>query len=61
MIFLFFLGKIKKLFQKNISFSKFKTGISSYITNIDLALKQMKYIIDDDHHHGKSKKKIKKR
>ena len=57
--FSIFLRQDKKTFQKNISFSKFKTGISSYITNIDLALKQMKYIIDDDH-HGKSKRRLKK-
>ncbi|MBI87114.1 MAG: hypothetical protein CMG63_03430 [Candidatus Marinimicrobia bacterium] len=57
--FSIFLRQDKKTFQKNISFSKFKTGISSYITNIDLALKQMKYIIDDNH-QGKSKRRLKK-
>ena len=42
--------------QKNISFSKFKSGISSYISNIDLAIKQMKYIIDDDKYKSSNKK-----
>ena len=42
--------------QKNISFSKFKPGISSYITNIDLAIKQMKYIIDNDKYDRSNEK-----
>ena len=42
--------------QKKISFSKFKSGISSYISNIDLAIKQMKYIIDDDKYERSNKK-----
>ena len=42
--------------QKKISFSKFKSGISSYIKNIDLAIKQMKYIIDNDKYEHSNKK-----
>ena len=42
--------------QKKISFSKFKSGISSYIKNIDLAIKQMKYIIDNDKYERSNKK-----
>ena len=45
--------------QKKISFSKFKSGISRYISNIDLAIKQMKYIIDSDK-YDRSNKKFKK-
>ena len=45
-----------KIKQKKISFSKFKSGISSYITNIDLAIKQMKYIIDNDKYERSNKK-----
>ena len=37
-----------KSVEKNISFSKFKSGISSYVKNIDLAIKQMKYIMRFD-------------
>ena len=42
--------------QKKISFSKYKSGISSYIKNIDLAIKQMKYIIDNDKNEHANKK-----
>ena len=42
--------------QKKISFSKFKAGISSYISNIDIAIKQMKYIIDSDKYDRSDKK-----
>ena len=45
--------------QKDISFSKFKSGISSYVNNIDLAIKQMKYIINEreiDKNHKKVNK-----
>ena len=42
--------------QKKISFSKFKSGISSYISNIDLAIKQMKYIVDNDKYERFNKK-----
>ena len=45
--------------QENINFSKFKSGISSYISDIDLAIRQMKYIIDDDKYE-RSNKKFKK-
>ena len=45
--------------QKNISFSKFKSGVSRYISNIDLAIKQMKYILNDDT-YDKSNKKFRK-
>jgi len=42
--------------QEKISFSKFISGISSYISNIDLAIKQMKYIIDNDKYDRFNKK-----
>ena len=42
--------------QKYISFSKFKSGISRYISNIDLAIKQMKYILNDDKYDRSNKK-----
>ncbi len=42
--------------QKNISFSKFKSGISRYISNIDLAIKQMKYILDHNKYNSSNKK-----
>ncbi len=42
--------------KAKISFSKFKSGISSYITNIDLAIKQMKYIIDNYKYERSNKK-----
>ncbi len=50
------LTQDSKSIQKNISFTKFKSGISSYISNIDLAIKQMKYILDDDKYKISSKK-----
>ncbi len=34
--------------EQNISFSRYKSGISSYISNIELAINQMKYIVDYD-------------
>ena len=43
-----------KIFEENISFSKSKSGISSYVTNIDLALKQMKYYMVPDENYKKS-------
>ena len=42
--------------KKNISFSKYKTGISKYISNIDLAIKQMKYILENDEYKQSDKK-----
>ena len=42
--------------RKNISFSKYKTGISKYISNIDLAIKQMKYILENDEFKQSDKK-----
>ena len=50
------LTQNKKTKQKNISFSKFKSGVSRYISNFDLAIKQMKYIVDNDKHDSSNKK-----
>ncbi len=41
--------------EKIISFSKYKTGISKYVSNIDLAIKQMKYILDNDEYKKSGK------
>ena len=45
-----------KIVKKNISFSKFKSGISSYVKNIDLAIKQMKYFMNVDEKYKQSSK-----
>ena len=37
-----------KILEQNISFSKLKSGITPYVVNIDLALKQMKYFMNSD-------------
>ena len=52
-----------KSVEKNISFSKFKSGLSSYVTNIDLAIKQMKYIMrsDEDYKHSSREKRNKEK
>jgi len=42
--------------QKKVSFSKFTSGISTYITSIDLAIKQMKYIVNNDKYEHSNKK-----
>ena len=48
-----------KILEKNISFSKFKSGITPYVINIDLAIKQMKYFMnfEDDYKQSLRKKK----
>ena len=50
------LNQDEKIVEKNISFSKFKSGISSYVTNIDLAIKQMKYLMNSDKNFKQSLK-----
>lgn len=35
----------KKIIEKYITFSKYKPGISNYVNDIELALRQMKYIL----------------
>ena len=42
------LNQSKKMDEEQVSFSKYKPGISSYIYDVQLALNQMKYIITDD-------------
>jgi len=46
----------KKTEEKEISFSKYKPGISSYVDDIEVALKQMRYILSNE-----ERKDIKKR
>jgi len=38
----------KKTEEKEISFSKYKPGISSYVDDIEIALKQMRYILSNE-------------
>lgn len=54
--FSIFLKQDDKIVEKNISFSKNKAGISSHVTNIDLAMKQMKYIMNYDELYKRSSK-----
>jgi len=52
-----------KKVEKNISFSKFKSGLSSYVTNIDLAIRQMKYIMqhNEGYKHSSNERKNKEK
>ena len=52
------LSQGKKTVDKISSFSRNKPGISNYVYDIDLALKQMKYILQNDE-TSKLKKKSK--
>ena len=42
------LKQNKKVNEIIVSFSKFKSGISSYIYDVELAIEQMKYILNED-------------
>ena len=54
--FIIYLTQKGRMDKKNISFSKYKNGISKFVSNIDLAIKQMKYILDHDEYDRSGKK-----
>jgi len=42
------LSQGKKVDEQEISFSRYKPGISSYVDDIEMAIKQMRYILSND-------------
>ncbi len=42
------LSQGKKIDEQEISFSRYKPGISSYVDDVELAIKQMRYILSND-------------